>query len=307
MKRVLVTGGSGFIGRQVWEPLQRRGYEIHAVGRRTPDRLPPGVGFHEIDLLDCGTHQALMEIVHPTHLLHLAWYAEHGKFWNAPENLRWLEATQSLMRACALAGGRRMVAAGTCAEYDWSDGVLVEQQTPERPASLYGETKLKAFRECGEIVGEQGGSLAWGRIFSPYGPGEPPGRLVPHVITSLLRGEPARCSQGLQQRDFLYSPDVADALVALLDCPVSGAVNIGSGVPLRVGDLAMHIATMLGHPELLRLGEIAAQHDSAPMVVADVQRLAREVGWQPRFTLEQGLTGTIEWWRDRLAADNIVK
>jgi nucleoside-diphosphate-sugar epimerase len=127
------------------------------------------------------------------------------------------------------------------------------------------------------------------------------------VISSLLRGEPAGCSQGLQQRDFLYSPDVADALVALLDCPVSGAVNIGSGVPLRVGDLAMRIATMLGHPELLRLGEIAAQHDVAPMVVADVRRLSREVGWQPRFMLEQGLTGTIEWWRDRLAADNIVK
>jgi nucleoside-diphosphate-sugar epimerase len=74
-----------------------------------------------------------------------------------------------------------------------------------------------------------------------------------------------------------------------------------------VGDLAMRLATMLGHPELLRLGEIATQYNSAPMVVADTQRLSREVGWQPRFTLEQGLTGTIEWWRDRLAADNIVK
>lgn len=307
MKRVLVTGGSGFIGRQVWDPLRHRGYDIHAVGRQRPRHMPPDVAFHEIDLLECSIHQSLTERVRPTHLLHLAWFGEHGKFWDAPENLLWLKATQSLMHACALVGVGRLVAAGTCAEYDWADGVLVEQQTPEKPSSRYGAAKLAAFRGCVDIVGERGGSLAWGRIFSPYGPGEPPGRLVPYVINSLLRGEPARCSLGLQQRDFLYSPDVADALVALLDCPVSGAVNIGSGVPLRVGDLAMRLATMLGHPELLRLGEIATQYNSAPMVVADTQRLSREVGWQPRFTLEQGLTGTIEWWRDRLAADNIVK
>jgi len=299
MKRVLVTGGSGFIGRQVWKPLHKRGFEIHATGRHPLADSPPGVVFHPVDLLDCASHQSLLERVKPDHLLHLAWYAEPGQYWDAPQNVAWLAATQSLVGAFCAAGGRRVVGAGTCAEYAWADGLLVEGRTAEKPASQYGETKLAAGQRAAAIVSAAGGSAAWGRIFSPYGPAEPPARLVPHVITRLLRGEPARCTKGLQVRDFLYSLDVADALVALLDSDVSGPVNIASGQSLSVGDLALRVATMLGRPDLLRLGEIAeSSNNSAPMVVASVQRLSRELGWRPRHTLDEGLAGTIGWWRD---------
>lgn len=296
MKRVLVTGGSGFIGRQVWGPLQHLGYEIHAVGRRRPKELPPGAEFHEIDLLDCSTHLPLVGRVRPTHLLHLAWYAEHGKYWNAPENLQWLEVTQSLVGACTTVDSRRFVVAGTCAEYDWRDGLLVESQTPESPASLYGETKLAAFRKCCEVVTASGASIAWGRIFFPYGPEEFPRRLVPYVISQLLRGEPVHCLHSSQIRDFIYSLDVAGALVALLHSTVNGPVNIGSGNPITIGELALTIAVAIGRRDLLILDDVEEQENSAPTIVACVHRLRDEVFWQPAFTLEAGLNETIRWW-----------
>jgi nucleoside-diphosphate-sugar epimerase len=302
MKRVLVTGASGFVGRQTIRPLQERGFELHVAGRRAPAGLPGGIEFHPADLLDCATHRPLLDRIRPTHLLHLAWYAEHGKFWEAPENALWLKATLSLVEAFCDAGGTRAVGAGSCAEYDWRFGLLAEGETPESPASLYGAAKLAAGRQSGALAAARGARLAWGRIFFPYGPGEPEARLVPHVITSLLRGEEARCTHGRQFRDFMHVADVGEALAALLDSPVAGAVNLGSGIPVAVGDVAARIASLLGRPDLLRLGAIPDQGNPARMVVASVQRLATEVGWHPRRTLDEGLEEAIRWWRDSLAA-----
>ena len=299
MKRVLVTGASGFVGRQALRPLLQRGFEVHAAGRDAPAQCPPAVAFHKADLLDCGGHRALLEQVRPTHLLHMAWYAEHGKFWDAVENVAWLKATLSLVDAFCEAGGARAVGAGTCAEYDWGCGVLVEGETPELPATLYGSATLCAGRHAAARAGARDVGFAWGRIFFPYGPGEPQGRLVPSVIASLLSGEPARCTDGTQLRDFLYVADVGDAMAALLDSRVAGAVNIGSGAPVAVGEVASRIAAMIGRPELLMLGALPQQAREAPMVVASTLRLADEVGWRPTRSLDQGLGEAIRWWKEQ--------
>jgi nucleoside-diphosphate-sugar epimerase len=127
---VLVTGATGFVGRQALAPLAARGYEVHAVGRR------------EVDLLDPDATTRLVEELRPTHLLHFAWYAEPGAFWQSPENERWLAAGVHLLEAFAASGGTRAAVAGTCAEYDWSgSGILSEQSTPLAPRTAYGEAK----------------------------------------------------------------------------------------------------------------------------------------------------------------------
>jgi nucleoside-diphosphate-sugar epimerase len=300
MKKVLVTGASGFVGRQALRPLVQRGFEVHAAGRAVPAQCPSEVTFHKADLLDCGGHRSLLQRLRPTHLLHMAWYAEHGKFWDAVENVLWLKTTLSLTEAFCEAGGERAVGAGSCAEYDWRHGLLVEGDTPELPATLYGSAKLSAGRHAGAIAGARGVGFAWGRIFFPYGPGEPQSRLVPHVIASLLRGEPARCTHGRQLRDFLYVADVGDAMAALLDSPVTGPVNIGSGAPVAVGDVASRIAVMIGRPDLLKLGALPEQGRQAQMVVASTLRLADEVGWTPARSLDKGLGEAIQWWKETL-------
>ena len=289
MKRVLVTGATGFVGRQALAPLAERGYEVHAVrGRGEP--VGPAT-WHQADLLDPTQVARLLDAVRPTHLLHFAWYAEHGKFWRSPENLPWVAASLGLLRGFAERGGTRAVLAGTCAEYDWRFGFCSEAATPTDAAFLYGVCKNALRTVAGSYAAGAGLSLAWGRIFFLYGPDEDGRRLVPSVIQSLRAGGPVRCSHGRQVRDFLHVADCASGFAALLDSPVEGAVNVASGRPVTIGAVVRTLAGLVpGGPVIpIEFGAVPSPADDPPLLVADVRRLADEVGWAPRLDLRDGL------------------
>ena len=155
-KRVLVTGGTGFIGRHAIGPLLDLGFEVHLATRsgRWPRSAPLGGEAHAADLLRADDVQALLDRVAPSYLLHFAWYAEHGKYWASDLNLNWVQASLELLKGFVARGGRRAVFAGTCAEYDWSFGYCSEGVTPTRPRTLYGTCK-NALREIATQYAQQ--------------------------------------------------------------------------------------------------------------------------------------------------------
>src|SRR5688572_5202958 len=114
MKRILVTGASGFIGRHCLPSLVQAGFEVHAAARRPLPELAPGqVIWHRVDALVPEAWAGLVQKLAPTHLLHLAWVATPGVYWSSPENLRWVESSLALLREFADSGGRRVVMSGT--------------------------------------------------------------------------------------------------------------------------------------------------------------------------------------------------
>jgi nucleoside-diphosphate-sugar epimerase len=288
--RVLVTGATGFIGRAVVAVLVDRGWEVHAAAR-SPGTLA-GIRGYSVDLMDPFAVRSLVREVAPSHLLHLAWYAEPGKFWTAPENLDWVAASLFLYRAFLEAGGQRALFAGSCAEYDWSYSELEEARTPVNPRTLYGRAKNNLRELIESHARLTGTKVAWGRIFFLYGPGEAPNRLVSDLIRALAEGRPAPCSHGRQQRDFMHVLDAARAFATVLASQFCGPINIASGICRPIADAIGIVGRLLGQPELIRLGAREPQADDPPRLAADVKLLS-QLGFRPDFDLETGLAQTV--------------
>jgi nucleoside-diphosphate-sugar epimerase len=296
VKRVLVTGGSGFIGRQALPILAAQDFEVHAVTRGVAPQEEQGVRWHRADLLDPAGRDALLDRIGPTHLLHLAWYAVPGQFWSAEENTVWATASEDLFSAFQQRGGQRLAGVGTCAEYQWGPAPLVESSTPLTPATEYGRCKLRAFRSAMRLAAGSGVASVWARVFHLYGPHEHPDRLVPALIRALARGERFRCTSGDQLRDFLHVRDVADAIVAVLASDIQGAVNVGSGSPVRLRELIETTAGLVGRPDLVDYGALPPREGEPAELYPDVAILRDEVHWSPNIPLRKGLQETIGWW-----------
>ncbi|TRW14872.1 NAD-dependent epimerase/dehydratase family protein [Glacieibacterium frigidum] len=279
MKRVLVTGGGGFIGRETLGPLRALGFEVDAPGRA------------ELDLLN--GDPAAWFAAHPaSHLLHLAWDATPGKFWTAPSNLDWVAASLRLVRAFAVSGGTRAVVAGSCAEYDWGHATLDETRTPLRPATLYGTAKANLFELLDKAAPGLDLSFAWGRVFFPYGPDEAAGRLLPDVIDGIAQGRRVAVSDGTQSRDFMHVEDVGAAFATLLAGDVTGAVNIASGTTTPVREVILTAAAHAGDASLLDWGARARQASEPQYMAAATARL-HATGFVPRWPLADGLADTV--------------
>jgi len=303
MKKVLITGATGFIGRHCLPLLSERGYEVHAISTRGSLDASSDIHWHKVDLSNSLQLRDLMADVMPSHLLHFAWYAVPGKYWTSLENIRWVQSSLELLQAFVANGGERAVMAGTCAEYDWRYGYCSEKVTPLAPSTLYGTCKHSLQIMLDSLSKQTGLSSAWGRIFFLYGPYEHQDRLTSSVIRSLLMGERARCSHGNQIRDFLYVRDVADAFVALLDSSVEGPVNIGSGRPVVLKNIIQKISDKIINRDHIEFGAVPVSSDDPPLLLADVRRLTKEVDWEPKYSLDQGLDETISWWRKILDDD----
>jgi nucleoside-diphosphate-sugar epimerase len=300
VKRVVVTGASGFVGRHTFPELFDRGYEVHAVGRgHRPEGLPTELVYHSCDLFDYSATRELLRHIRASHLLHLAWYTTPGLFWESLENLRWVAATLQLYLAFAAGGGERAVMAGSCAEYQWQgEADLDEFRTPLNPRTLYGQSKHAVHLLLENASVQTNVSLAWGRIFFLYGPHEAPGRLISGTVAALISGVEAQCSEGTQQRDYMHVADAARAFVSVLDSDYRGPVNIASGTCVPVRTVVSILASLMGREHLLALGA-KPRTDDVLRLAAAVDILSSRIGFSPTYDLKRGLAQTIAWWQSQ--------
>ena len=298
--RVFVTGASGFIGSSVTRDLLDAGHSVLALALPADDLwrlrdIERDVPVVRGALADPAILRNAIGGWAPEVCIHLAWYAEPGKYLDSPANVEALSSSLALLRVLSEIGCRRMVAAGTCAEYDTDRGYLREDD-PARPLTLYAAAKLSCGLLGSLMAQACGMRFAWARIFYPYGPYEDQRRVIPGIIRSLLSGQPFPATAGDQVRDYVHVADVASAFRLLAEKEASGVFNIASGVPVTMKQVLGTVGNLLGCPELVGFGALPYRDWEPMFVCGDSQRL-RALGWLPRYGLDEGLSRTIDWWR----------
>ena len=300
--RVLLTGATGFIGSHVARLLVHEGHEVIAIVRPGADRwrladIASRLDVIEGDLQDFGRIVGRVKARRPEICIHLAWKGWSGKA-EAEANLSSLGVSLEVLRSMLDLSCRRFVAAGTCFEYELTHERLAET-SPLAPHDLYGACKKSLFEVGQQFSRLTGLSVVTPRVFYSYGPYEDTRRLVPSITHALLRGEVANVTPGAQVRDYLHVTDVASAIWAVAQSELVGAVNIASGEPVTIAQIAQRIGHLLGRSDLLRLGALTYRHGEPMHILGDASILRAELGWTPHFPLDGGLAETIAWWQER--------
>jgi len=268
---ILLTGATGFVGRQLLRALSERGCRVLPVVREGKqgevargDAIETIVASPDIFAEDADWWARACRGVDT--VIHAAWYAEPGQYLQSPKNQECLSGTLRLADGAVQAKVRRFVGIGTCFEYDLDAGRL-SIETPLRPATPYAQAKVDAFKALSATLPRQGVAFAWCRLFYLYGEGEDSRRLVAYVRGRLQAGEPVELSSGSQIRDLL---DVREAAGMIADVALGsgeGPVNICSGKPVTVREVAERIAEEFGRRDLLRFGARPDNPVDPPCVV----------------------------------------
>ncbi len=288
MKKVFLTGGTGLIGTQTIPFLQKAGFEIYAL-TLDENKSENGIKYVKGNLFDKIQIDNLLSEIRPEYMLHYAWLST-GLF-NDNSNFDFLTSSIDLLKSFAKYGGKRVVMAGTYAEYGYHNETLKETM-PAEPINIYSQCKdfvhqiAKAYCQNNNI------SFGWGRIFSAFGKEKDPRRLTSDVINHLKNNQEVVIRSGSLVRDYIYTKDIAAAFVKFLESDVNGVVNICTGKDTSIHDYVMKIAQIMEKENLVVFNE--QKSPQQVRVVGDPTRLNKEVGFTPKYSIKQALKEILE-------------
>ena len=283
-KKVLVTGATGLIGKELAKPLLEAGFEVYAI---TIDENNPDNGIHWIkgNLFDENSIKSIMEEIKPEYLLNMAWCTT-GDYLKSDINYKFLTAGINLLKYFKDNGGKRVVFAGTCFEYKFKNEPLKETDELDAEKTAYTFCKNK-LREIAQYFCKMNGiSFGYGRIFYVYGKNEDKTRLTGMIIDKLSKDEEVIIKSGNLYKDYMYAKDIAEAFVSLLDSDVDGIVNICTGVAVSIKEYALTIAKKFKKENLVIFKDEPS--NQPPLIIGDNTKLSK-MGYKVKYNLENAI------------------
>lgn len=311
--KVLVTGGAGFIGSHVTDVLLEAGHEVaiidnlweHGGGRM--ENINPQARFYRMDVRDAALAGAF-EKERPEVVCHLA--AQHSvklsiddPVYDAQVNILGLI---NLLQCCTRFGTRKVVFASSGSIYGAAEELPVDEDTPPRPESPYGITKMASehyLRFWQETHGLDFTALRYGNVYGPCQDPTGEAGVIAIFARSILLGEPVRIDwDGEQRKDYVYVRDVAHANLMALTKGSGEVYCIATGQGTSVNALYRGLANVIGHD--VQIIHAPKRPGDIYLSCFDCRKAKEQLGWVPVVGLEEGLRLTVEYFKEHLDESN---
>lgn len=303
MKRVAITGGTGFVGANLARRLLHEGHEVHLLLRPNYtawriESIQADAHFHEVRLEDPDDALRVIKKIRPEWVFHLA---AHGAYSWQTDFSQMIQtnfvSTVNLVEACLKSGFEVFVNTGSSSEYGFKDHAPSENEAPE-PNSYYAITKVSATLYCGYIARSQSVRIPTLRLYSVYGPYEEPGRLIPTLIVHGLNGKLPPLVSSHIARDYIYVDDVLDAYLLAVcdkqDAP-DAIYNVGTGVQTTIEEIveiARRVMNIAAAPEW---GSMPDRAWDTGVWIANTHSIHERLGWLPHNKVGQGFRKFVDW------------
>jgi len=308
MKRVIITGATGFVGANLARRLLGDGHEVHLLVRPgykswRIEAIRSNVRIHEVSFADEKALATIISKIKPDWVFHLAAYGAYSSQNELKQIIDTnIMGTISLVGACLKVGFESFINTGSSSEYGYKDHAPGENEFLE-PNSYYAVAKASAALFCRYTAQKKDVRITTLRLYSVYGPYEEPSRLMPTLIMYGLKGKFPPLVNPDVARDFVYVDDVSETYILAASQPSRelGAIyNVGAGLQItmrEVIDVAREIMHIKDKPVW---GSIPNRNWDTNIWIADNRKIQNELGWQPRYTFKQGFKLMLDWFCDNL-------
>lgn len=302
-KKVLITGGAGFIGSALSAQLQEAGHEVFVLddlsfGKRALAGVPDA-RFFQVDIRHRDAVQQVMDATRPNWVLHLAAvhfipYCNQHPAEAADININ---GTINVLDTAGSKGSLEQVfVASTAAVYPVVEGALGEEH-PLGPMDIYGTTKLATEKIASEFHLRSRIPVIVGRFFNAFGPNETNPHLFPEIQRQVLAGARTLKLGNLEpKRDYIHTADMGRAMGALLDKGLQGleVFNIGRGIEYSVREVVEAFQRQLGEELRIEVDPARVRKVERPHLLADVRKLKQATGWEPQWSIDAGVATLLQ-------------
>jgi len=303
MKKILITGATGFIGSNIAFQLVEKGYSVSAIYRTTStfekcEHFKNQINW--ININDPNWKNTVKEIK-PDQLIHTAWNAieaQHRTDWELQMKNFWFSKELfDLAKECSI---QKVIALGSQAEYG-SHEFPVTEETATKPVDAYGAIKNLTLNYLRSLFSETDQEWYWVRVFSVFGENENSAWLIPGVISKLLKNEPVKLTACEQTYNYLYINDFAQQLHKLIEFTEnkSGIFNLCASRSIKLKDLLLKITDTMGlSPDLLQFGAIPYREGQNMYIAGDNSKFQKIFNPDNNYEdMTEGLLKTIEFYK----------